>query len=73
MAKQLVAQINLIGVFCHLNSFLGQSLVKLEQRSRIRKRPKLLALGVSSSKLVTTNRALKCHMQNWKRFSHIIK
>lgn len=29
---------------------MGQGLVKLEQRSRIRKRPKLLALGVSSSK-----------------------
>ncbi len=30
---------------------MGQGLVKLEQRSRIRKRPKLLALGVSSNKL----------------------
>lgn len=30
---------------------MRQRLVKLEQRSRIRKRPKLLALGVSSNKL----------------------
>ena len=57
----------------NLNLFVTPSLLLCGFPRHIRKRPKLLASGVSSSKLVTTNRALTCHMQNWKRFSHIIK